>query len=396
MMRRMMRTGLLVLFLLANGGGVSQVQAQAGGPIIHLAGETAALPDVQVQLTSEPLNNPGTDLQTEELYRGPVTFSVVYGQSLDLYNEINPSSSPVTNRLTVERNGTAQSVQQSNNHSVRLFLHLAWPGIDQAETHIQELAKKGRFSRVHLIGVAFQMFLEADDGYFGEIRHYAFDTVHGGWVRGNLPDGVQQIWVQPVQRANENQISGPPIAGKWQVNLYDVTPKRGRILSNDCPATSCMPGDFLTQLNGQVKAGEIIPVMCPDQAANGILIQKSWIETRTIWWDFTRQLGFEPAPNFSGQEWLIIAISAETAPQSFSIVFPNSSDGIYHLFPLSLSSLYGERSKAVILDNALPTLRSIEQGFVLQGLIPQGVSMQEALLVQTPYGPVWRLSCAGN
>lgn len=394
MIRRLLGLGLMVMVWLSVSWGNIPL-GQAGEETIHLAGETGTLPDVQIQLISEPVNNPGAEFQTEDLYRGPVTFSIVYGESLDGYNEITPSSSPIKDRLNVERNGFTKAVLWSNAHSVRLFIHLDWPGIEQADARIQELSSLGRLSRIYLVGVAFKMFLEAGDGYFGEIRHYAFDAVYGDWIRGDLPDGTQQIWVQPVRTLDENATAALPIGGKWQIPLFDVTPRRGRILSNDCLALSCLPGEFLTQLDSQVKAEGPIPVMCPGQVAAGISIQKSWIETRPIWWDVSRQLGYKPALDSPGQEWFMISITAEPSSQSFSIVFPNI-DGTYQTFPLSQASLYGETSKTVTVDNATYTMRNVQHGIVLEGLIPQGASLQHALLVQTPYGPVWRLSCAGN
>src|SRR5512146_322534 len=87
MIQRTLGVGLMLMLLLGGTwGNVPMGQAQAGTETIHMAGETATLPDVQVQLTSEPINNPGTDLQAENLFQGPVTFSVVFGQSVDAYN----------------------------------------------------------------------------------------------------------------------------------------------------------------------------------------------------------------------------------------------------------------------------------------------------------------------
>ncbi len=399
MIQRTLGVGLMLMLLIGgNWGNVPMGQAQAGTETIHLAGETATLPDVQVQLTSEPINNPGTDLQTENLYQGPVTFSVIFGQSVDAYNEIN-GLGPVKDFLPVERNGITQSATRSNFHNIRLFIHLEWPGMDQADSHIRDLARKGRVAHVSLVGVAFKMFLEAGDGYFGEISNFPFDTIHGGWIQGGLPDGAQQIWIQPVRKVDENVTSEPPIEGKWRVNLYDVTPKKGRMLSDICQSTECLSIDIIHSLNGQgslIPSISPIPVFCPGQVADGITIRQAWFGNQPLWQDESRANGFVLFNwQIPGQQKIFIEIASIPPKRSFLLIFKDKG-GAYKTSSLDNEVLFGQASGPVALDSYPGGIRAVNKGIVLIGTIPQNTSLAQIYLVQEGIGPVWRLECGSK
>lgn len=371
-------------------GNAFFVSTQDNGPNLHV-GDPLVFSNVSVVLKVSSSNNPSSsNLPEEVVYDGSVTVAVMYGTAFDKANEINGANS-IPGQISVQQNNITKQLPWSRAHTLRIYVDLSWPGIEQVEGRVQDLYSQGKKISVTLSNVVLRLSLDRNDGFFGYLDNFAFDSLRGGWLSHDLPDGVRRVWVQPAQKDESNIEIVSESA--WEVEVFETTPKKGNFLTDVCAFGECLPGSFLTPLSWQVKADDFIPVFCPGQMANGMTVKRHWLETRIVWDDFTREQGLKPFNPLElvDQSLLFVEIASGPPKRSFVVAYDQENEN--QIIEMEMNVLYGQSSSTTMQDRYAGGLRFSKEGLILTAFIPSNLTADQLLLIQFPYGPVWRLTC---
>lgn len=363
---------------------------QHTGPNLHV-GDPLVISNVSVVLkVSSPGDSNSSNSPGEVVYEGPVMMAVMYGTAFDKANEINGADS-ISGQISVQQNNITKQLPWSRAHTLRFYVDLSWPGVEQVEERVRNFYSQGKKISVILPNVVLRLSLDRNDGFFGDLDNFAFDSPRGGWLSHDLPDGAGRVWVQPAQKdENNNKLVSE---SAWEVEVFETTPKKGHFRSDVCAFGECLPGSFLSQLSWQVKADEAIPVFCPGQMANGMTVKRHWLETRIIWDDFTREQGPKPfnPSELVDQSLLFVEIAAGPPKRSFVVAYAQENGN--QIMEMDVNVLYGQSSSTIMQDRYAGGLRFSKEALILTAFIPSNVPMDQLLLIQFPYGPVWRLTC---